>query len=108
MRVWLRWMVLGVCAGRVWGQTPQAVKTTDSVTVSADRGLAGVSDSATSVAVVSQGQMQAQPGLTLDDRLHEVAGFQLFRRTSSWTANPTTEGISLRGLGVRRLVGHWW
>jgi outer membrane receptor protein involved in Fe transport len=70
-----------------------------SVTVTADRGLAGVNDSATSVAVLSQQQMQRAPGLTLDDKLHSVAGFQLFRRTSSWTANPTTEGVSLRGLG---------
>jgi outer membrane receptor protein involved in Fe transport len=58
-----------------------------------------VNDSATSVAVLSQQQMQRAPGLTLDDKLHSVAGFQLFRRTSSWTANPTTEGVSLRGLG---------
>ena len=70
-----------------------------SVTVTADRGLAGVTDSATSVAVLSQQQLTNEPGLTLDDRLHSVAGFQLFRRTSSWTANPTTEGLSLRGLG---------
>lgn len=102
MRNGLRWVVLGVglaaCTVGVWAQTP-VVRTTDSVTVNADRGLVGVSDSATSVAVVSQQQMNAQPGLTLDDKLHEVAGFQLFRRTSSWTANPTTEGVSLRGLG---------
>ena len=75
------------------------VKATDSVTVNADRGLVGVSDSATSVAVLSQKQMENAPGLTLDDKLHQVAGFQLYRRTSSWTANPTTEGVSLRGLG---------
>ncbi|HXS12183.1 MAG TPA: TonB-dependent receptor, partial [Acidobacteriaceae bacterium] len=37
--------------------------------------------------------------LTLDDRLHQIAGFQLFRRTSSWTANPTSSGVSLRALG---------
>ncbi|MDE1155402.1 MAG: TonB-dependent receptor [Acidobacteriaceae bacterium] len=72
-----------------------------SVTVSAqtDRGLANINDAATSVAVVSQQQMQQSPGLTLDDTLHSVAGFQLFRRTSSWSANPTTQGVSLRGLG---------
>jgi len=80
-------------------QSVPAVKATDSVTVNADRGLVGVSDSATSVAVLSQKQMENAPGLTLDDKLHQVAGFQLFRRTSSWTANPTTEGVSLRGLG---------
>ncbi|HSY36334.1 MAG TPA: TonB-dependent receptor [Acidobacteriaceae bacterium] len=110
MRCWLRSLLLGVCVVscvvEAWGQTVPVqgtgsvpVRTSDSVTVSADRGLVGVSDSATSVAVVSGQQMQAEPGLTLDDRLHEVAGFQLFRRTSSWTANPTTEGVSLRGLG---------
>ncbi len=70
-----------------------------SITVTADRGLPGVTDSATSVATLNAQQLQNSSGLTLDDRLHSVAGFQLFRRTSSWTANPTTEGISLRGLG---------
>ena len=110
MRSGLRSLALGVCVvgclPGVWAQAPPVqttgspqVRASDSVTVSADRGLVGVSDLATSVAVVSGQQMQAQPGLTLDDRLHEVAGFQLFRRTSSWTANPTTEGVSLRGLG---------
>ena len=43
--------------------------------------------------------MHEAPGYTLDDRLRQVAGFQLFRRTSSWVANPTTEGTTLRGLG---------
>ena len=100
MRVWVRWIVVCAGVGSAWGQTPSTVvKTSDAVTVNADRGLVGVSDSATSVAVVSGEEMERQPGLTLDDRLHEVAGFQLFRRTSSWTANPTTEGLSLRGLG---------
>jgi outer membrane receptor protein involved in Fe transport len=39
------------------------------------------------------------PALTLDERLRQHAGFELFRRSSSWVANPTSEGISLRGLG---------
>jgi outer membrane receptor protein involved in Fe transport len=69
-----------------------------SVTVTADRGLAGINTS-TSVATLSQQQMQQAPGLALDDRLHQVAGSTLFRRTASWSANPTTEGVSLRGLG---------
>lgn len=76
---------------------PGAVQ--QSVTVTADRGLVGVDDQATSVAVLDEAALAAAPGLALDDRLHQVAGFQLFRRTSSWTANPTTEGVSLRGLG---------
>ena len=39
------------------------------------------------------------PGLELDDRLRTVPGFSLFRRTSSLVAHPTTQGVSLRGLG---------
>ena len=39
------------------------------------------------------------PGVNLDDRLREVPGFSLFRRTSSVVANPTTQGVSLRGIG---------
>jgi outer membrane receptor protein involved in Fe transport len=70
-----------------------------SVTVTADRGLVGINDSASSVAILSQEQLEQSPGFSLDDHLHEVAGFQLFRRTSSWSANPTSQGISLRGLG---------
>ena len=118
MRPWLRSVWVGACVAAcvvgAWGQTAQVpvgsgaqvrasdspqVKSTDSVTVNADRGLVGVSDSATSVAVVSRRRWRLQPGLTLDDRLHEVAGFQLFRRTSSWTANPTTEGRESAGAG---------
>ncbi|MFN9430793.1 MAG: TonB-dependent receptor plug domain-containing protein [Acidobacteriota bacterium] len=39
------------------------------------------------------------PGVNLDDRLRLVPGFSLFRRNSSLAANPTTQGVSLRGLG---------
>lgn len=41
----------------------------------------------------------AQPGINLDDRLRAIPGFTLFRRSSSLVANPTTQGVSLRGLG---------
>jgi len=37
--------------------------------------------------------------MNLDDRLRLVPGFTLFRRSSSVVANPTTQGVSLRGLG---------
>lgn len=44
-------------------------------------------------------QIQGNPGVNVDDRLRSVPGFSLFRRSSSVVANPTTQGISLRGLG---------
>ena len=52
-----------------------------------------------SITVLNKLQLQATPGVNLDDRLRSVPGFTLFRRTSSVVANPTTQGISLRGLG---------
>jgi outer membrane cobalamin receptor len=44
-------------------------------------------------------QISQTPGTNLDDRLRFIPGFSLFRRTSSEVANPTTQGISLRGIG---------
>ncbi|MBA3975272.1 MAG: TonB-dependent receptor [Candidatus Solibacter sp.] len=41
----------------------------------------------------------ALPGVNADDRLRLVPGFTLFRRSSSLVANPTTQGVSLRGIG---------
>jgi outer membrane receptor for ferrienterochelin and colicin len=52
-----------------------------------------------SITVMNKLQVQATPGVNVDDRLRSVPGFTLFRRTSSVVANPTTQGISLRGLG---------
>jgi outer membrane receptor protein involved in Fe transport len=44
--------------------------------------------------------LNASPNLALDDTLRQIPGFSLFRRSSSRTANPTTQGVSLRGLGA--------
>jgi outer membrane receptor protein involved in Fe transport len=52
-----------------------------------------------SISVLNQLQLRENPGVNLDDRLRSVPGFTLFRRSSSLVANPTTQGISLRGLG---------
>jgi outer membrane cobalamin receptor len=38
--------------------------------------------------------------LTVDDVLRQAPGFSLFRRSGSLTANPTTQGVSLRGVGA--------
>ena len=39
------------------------------------------------------------PALGLDDALRHIPGFGLFRRQASRAAHPTTQGVSLRGLG---------
>lgn len=71
----------------------------ETVTVTAYRSPLGTSDSPASTRVLNRQQLQQAAPPELDGKLREIPGFQLFRRSSSLVANPTTEGISLRGLG---------
>ena len=72
----------------------------EEVTVTANRTNTRVIDTPTSVVVLSPRDIAATAALTTDDKLRQVAGFSLFRRTDSRTANPTAQGVSLRGLGA--------
>ena len=45
-------------------------------------------------------QLQQWGALATDDKLRQVPGFSLLRRSGSQTANPTSQGVSLRGLGA--------
>jgi outer membrane receptor protein involved in Fe transport len=70
-----------------------------SATVTTTRSSTSIAENTTTTDTLDQTALTQYPALTLDERLQQHAGFQLFRRSSSWVANPTTEGISLRGLG---------
>jgi len=72
----------------------------EQVTVTATRTETRLGETAASVAVLSDEALSNTAALTLDDALRQVAGFQLFRRSSSRNANPTTQGVSLRGVGA--------
>jgi len=72
----------------------------NQMTVTADRRETRIDDTAGSVIVLSQTDLASTAALTLDDALRQVEGFSLFRRTGSRTANPTTQGVSLRGVGA--------
>ncbi|MBV8866788.1 MAG: TonB-dependent receptor plug domain-containing protein, partial [Acidobacteriaceae bacterium] len=52
-----------------------------------------------SITVLTREQLGQIPGIEMDDRLRQVPGFSLFRRSSSVVANPTTQGVSLRATG---------
>ncbi|MCI0354309.1 MAG: TonB-dependent receptor [Acidobacteria bacterium] len=69
-----------------------------NVTVTATRFPAEASNLAVNVEVVTTSDIRTSPGLRTDDVLRAVTGFSLFRRSSSRLANPTTQGVSLRGL----------
>ncbi len=54
----------------------------------------------TSQFALGQREIDLSGALTLDDVLRQVPGFTLFRRAGGLTANPTTQGVSLRGVGA--------
>jgi outer membrane receptor protein involved in Fe transport len=78
----------------------QPGKAVQSITVTGTLIGAPVSESAQSVTEVGGPELRASPQRTIDDALRNVAGFTLFRRTGSQVANPTAQGVSLRGLGA--------
>ena len=70
---------------------------TESVTVTATRGATGV-DTAASSTIVSSAELLTSAAGAIDDALRNTPGFSLFRRSSSRVANPTTQGVTLRGV----------
>ena len=44
-------------------------------------------------------EIEQSPAVAADDILRSIPTFSLFRRTSSLAAHPTTQGVSLRGVG---------
>jgi outer membrane receptor protein involved in Fe transport len=71
-----------------------------TVTVTATRKETRLADTPASVVVLSRKTLERSAAATVDDALRQVPGFTLFRRAGSRTANPTTQGVSLRGVGA--------
>ncbi|MFN0086570.1 MAG: TonB-dependent receptor domain-containing protein [Blastocatellia bacterium] len=72
----------------------------ETITVTAGRAEMRVADAPASVSVLTGRDIRNAAAQTLDDLLRQVPGFTIFRRTSSIVANPTTQGVSLRGAGA--------
>jgi vitamin B12 transporter len=80
--------------------TQAQVTTTERLVVEADRLPDAESSAPFDVHVIEADELRDAPQLRLDDILRaEVPGFSLFRRNSSRTANPTTQGVTLRNFG---------
>lgn len=75
---------------------PEGVR--DEVNVSITRTETRLSETPASVVVLTRETLDATAAQTVDDQLRQIAGFTLFRRSSSKTTNPTTQGANLRGL----------
>ncbi|HEY6357555.1 MAG TPA: TonB-dependent receptor, partial [Vicinamibacterales bacterium] len=72
---------------------------TESVIVSADRAPAW-RDPSSGATVLSSSDLEVLPAVTLDESLRAVSGFSLYRRSSAVFANPTTDGVTMRGLSA--------
>ncbi|MEP6809223.1 MAG: TonB-dependent receptor [Chthoniobacterales bacterium] len=97
----LRVLFLTSCATLAAGRTLRAQEAlTDRVRVEADRLPAADSTAPFTIHVLEADELRRAPQLRLDDVLRaQVPGFSLFRRNSSRTANPTTQGVTLRNFG---------
>jgi len=71
----------------------------ETVVVTATRNEQRLGDVPASVNVLSRAEIQSSPAVVADDVLRQVPTFSLFRRASSLSAQPTTQGVSLRGIG---------
>ncbi|MEO6193359.1 MAG: TonB-dependent receptor plug domain-containing protein, partial [Thermoanaerobaculia bacterium] len=71
----------------------------DTLVVTASRAQERLTDAVAPTSVLTREDLDRSPGLTLDEQLRQIPGFSLLRRSSSLTAHPTSQGVSLRGLG---------
>lgn len=71
----------------------------ETVTVTPTRSEVRLGDVPASMSVLSREDIRQSPAVLADDVLRRLPSFSLFRRTSSIAAHPTTQGVSLRGIG---------
>ncbi len=72
----------------------------ERVAVTATRTPVRLGDTAASIVVLTAEDLGLSASPALDDALRQVPAFSLFRRSGSRTANPTSQGVSLRGAGA--------
>jgi outer membrane receptor protein involved in Fe transport len=70
-----------------------------TITVTAYRTPLGALESPVTTRLLSQRALNTTAAVTLDGQIRQIPGLELFRRSSSLVANPTSQGVSLRGLG---------
>jgi hypothetical protein len=64
-------------------------------------------DTPASVSLLTSTDSGSSPAVMADDVLRQVPSFSLFRRANSISAQPTTQGVSLRGIGPAVRAARW-
>ncbi len=57
-------------------------------------------DAGTGATTLTKSDLDRIPAMTPDESLKVISGFSLFRRSSSRASNPTTHGVTMRGLSA--------
>jgi len=71
----------------------------EEISVAATRSEQRLSSVPESVSVLNEEEIQNSPALVADDVLRQIPTYSLFRRSSSLVTHPTSQGVSLRGIG---------
>ena len=71
----------------------------EQITVTAYRTPLDSLESPASTRELSQTALNTAASITLDGKIRQLPGLELFRRSSSLVANPSSQGLSLRALG---------
>ena len=91
------WILAGLFNANTSAQSPAVPLS--PVFVTATRATEALESVPFSHESVTGEQLRAGPNVSIDGALRRIPGFSLFRRTDSLVANPTAQGVSLRGLG---------
>jgi outer membrane cobalamin receptor len=71
----------------------------ETITVTPSRGEQKLADVSASVDVIDKDAIRESPAVVVDDVLRQIPTFSLFTRASSLSSHPTSQGVSLRGIG---------
>ncbi len=71
----------------------------EQVTVTATRGEQRLGDVPASMTVLNRDDIRQSAAVNADGLLRQLPQFSLFRRSSSLSVHPTSQGVSLRGIG---------
>ena len=99
MRMRALLFLLLLAPGVAWAQEPERPTRLEPVVVTVTRMEQRASEAPASVTVLTREDIRQSASQTVDDLLRQVPGFSLFRRSSSLVTHPTTQGLSLRGIG---------
>jgi len=88
-----------LAASPAWAQQDEIAIADPVITVVGEPLADPIGDRAYSITSISPAMLANEPSQRLENALRLVPGLQQFRRTDARSANPTSQGVTLRGLG---------